>query len=267
MKFCIVTLARLNNGDVNNLISNLNTFFIKNNKNIDLLIFIEKKDESYISNIIKYDGGNLYIHKLENFTEYNNIKGDVSDKVFGVNISYRMMCRFFAGEIFKILKFYDYTHYLRLDTDSRFYNTIRDLFSEFILNDSSYGYITIINEPRQLTVLFDYELRKFITNNSINVNQYILRDHLSHMNFCYYNNFEMVKISDFTSDVHLKLYEYLDSECNGFLKYRWGDHLYRYAYVNLFLNQEKIHYFADIDYIHTFNLKNKPFKFVDWNLV
>ncbi len=43
MSYCVLTLARLNNDDLNELILNLNEYFVPNNPNIDLLVFIEKK--------------------------------------------------------------------------------------------------------------------------------------------------------------------------------------------------------------------------------
>lgn len=174
------------------------------------------------------------------------------------------MCRFFSGELFKILKLYNYTHYLRLDTDSRFTEPVRDLFIEFTLLDMSYGYISILNEPPEVTLLLVDEIKSYLKNKP-NIQNYIIKDHSNQLNFCYYNNFEIVKISDFTVDNHIDLYEYLD-KTNGFIKYRWGDALFRFIYVNLFIPQNKIYYFHNVGYHHKFQLKNTPFKFIDWDI-
>lgn len=264
MKYCVLTLARIFNGDLNNLIDNLNRYFVQNNKNIDLLVFIEKKYVDHTQHTINYLGGNIIFHTIDNLNEIVKYKEEVSTKVFGFNINYRSMCRFFSGEVFKILKQYNYTHYLRLDTDSIFTENVRDLFSEFVSLDMSYGYITILNEPPELTTSIIEYITEYVKNNP-KIKNYILKDHCSQLKFCYYNNFEMVKISDFTIDDHLELYNYLDDK-NGFMKYRWGDALFRYIYVNLFIPQDKIYYFANVGYYHKFHLKNKPFQFVDWNI-
>lgn len=264
MKYCVITLARLNNEDLNNLITNLNTFFVGNNKDVDLLVFIEKKDEVHKTNVIKYLGGEVVYHTIDNLNEVVKYKQEVPDKVFGFGVNYRSMCRFFSGELFKILKLYNYTHYLRLDTDSTFTEPVRDLFSEFVNMDMSYGYVSILSEPPEVTIsILDY-VREYLKDKKC-VQTYVLRDHINQLGFCYYNNFEMVKISDFTTEDHLNLYEYLDNK-NGFMKYRWGDALFRYIYVNLFIPQNKIYYFHNLGYHHKFQLKNTPFQFVDWNI-
>ena len=165
MSYCVLTLARLNNNDLNNLILNLNQYFIPNNPNIDLLVFIEKKDKCYINDVVKYNGKNIIFHEIEDFDSNINYKQEISEKVFGFGLSYRLMCRFFSGELFKILKLYNYTYYLRLDTDSRFTEPVRDLFTEFTSLDMSYGYITILNEPPEVTLLLVDEVKSYLKNN------------------------------------------------------------------------------------------------------
>jgi alpha 1,2-mannosyltransferase len=264
MSYCVLTLARLNNNDLNNLILNLNQYFIPNNPNIDLLVFIEKKDKCYINDVVKYNGKNIIFHEIEDFDSNINYKQEISEKVFGFGLSYRLMCRFFSGELFKILKLYNYTYYLRLDTDSRFTELVRDLFTEFTSLDMSYGYITILNEPPEVTLLLVDEVKSYLKNKD-NIQNYIIKDHSNQLNFCYYNNFEIVKISEFIVDNHIDLYEHLD-KTNGFIKYRWGDALFRFIYVNLFIPQNKIYYFYNVGYHHKFQLKNTPFKFIDWDI-
>lgn len=264
MSYCVLTLARLDNDDLNNLILNLNEYFVPKNKDVDLLVFIEKKDANHISKVKKYNGKNIIFHQIDDFNSNIKYKQEISEKVFGFGLTYRLMCRFFSGELFKILKTYNYTHYLRLDTDSRFTEPVRDLFYEFTSLNMSYGYITILNEPPEVTLLLLDEIKEYLKDNS-NIQKYILKDHFNQLNFCYYNNFEMVKISDFIVNDHINLYEHLD-KTNGFIKYRWGDAVYRFIYVNLFIPQNKIYYFYDVGYHHKFDLKNKPFNFIDWDI-
>lgn len=268
IKKCIVTLSQTSKlKELGELIENLNTYFVKNNKNVDLIIFVEEKDKNSFSNMFDYNGGKTIIKIIKNFELLNNnYNKEIPEYVHSFPVSYRMMCQFFSGEIFKILKTMDYEYYLRLDTDSRFMDHVYDVFSEFISADFQYGYITILNEPPELCYGMSDEIKKYIIKNNIKCEEYILLDHINQMNFVYYNNFEVVKISEFVSDTHLNLYSYLNDDINGFLKYRWGDALFRFMYVNLFIKQEKIKYFNDIDYYHNGNFKNKPFMLNNWNL-
>lgn len=268
MKKCIICLAQLSRkNELNGLIENLNDKFIQNNKNIDLLIFTEEKDKNIFEDLSEYKGGNIIQHIINNFNIPNsNFNREVPEYVFSFPISYRIMCQFFSGELFKILKNLNYDYYLRLDTDSRFLDTVPTIFDDFIKNDYYYGYITIMNEPPEVTTGMVDSIKKYIYKNNIKCNDFILLDHIDQLNFVYYNNFEVVKISEFTSDLHIKLYDYLNDDINGFLKYRWGDALFRFIYVNLFFDQNKIKYYNDVNYSHYGTFKNKPFSFNNFNL-
>ena len=151
MNKCIVTLAGSNRlSELNDLIKNLNLHFVDNNKNTDLLIFHEKNDLTVTENLERYNGGNIVYHSIDNFIlEDIPLNKEVPEYVYSFPTSYRMMCQFFSGEIFKILKDMKYEYYLRLDTDSRFLNTVSDIFSDFISNEYYYGYISILNERQK----------------------------------------------------------------------------------------------------------------------
>lgn len=268
MKKCIVTLAILTSPDLNGLIDNLNLYFIPTNPEVDLLVFIEDKDKLNVNLVNHYYGGRTIFHVISNLTLKDNGLSsiEIPESIFGFGIGYRMMCRFFSGELFKILKTYDYTHYLRLDTDSRFLSPVYDLFTDFISQNLSYGYISIFNEAYEVTHDLLREVKRYIINNNISCNRYLLDEYMDQLNMCYYNNFEIVKIEEFTSDTYFNLYTYLDKEINGFLRYRWGDAFYRFVYVNLFIDQSKIKYMSNIKYFHKFILNNSPFQFVNWNV-
>jgi hypothetical protein len=268
MNKCIVTLANSRRiSELNGLISNLNTYFVKNNNDVDLIIFHENSDNITRENIERYTGGNTICHNIEDFIlDDSPFNKEVPEYVYGFPISYRKMCQFFSGEIFKILKNMNYDYYIRLDTDSRFLDITYDIFSDFILHDYYYGYISILNEPPELCIQLVNEMSKYIYTNNIHHQNHILSDHKDQLNFVYYNNFEVVKISEFTCDLHLKMYNHLNTDINGFLKYRWGDALFRFIYVSLFFQQSKIKYYANLDYWHNGSFKNVPFMFNNYHL-
>jgi hypothetical protein len=109
------------------------------------------------------------------------------------------------------------------------------------------------------------ETINYLNNNNL-LSKISVQDTLLHQyNLVYYNNFEMIKISEFTCDMYLNYFDYLDSK-NGFLKYRWGDHAIRFLYTQLFINQSNIHYFKDLPYFHSEKYKNRPFTLRDLHL-
>lgn len=265
---CIIVLAKLNDGELNDLIKNLNENFINYNKNVDLIIFYEPTEKHLIKNIIQYNGGKTIYHELTTFLNSDvhlKFKNEIPDFVYGFDIGYRSMCKFFAGDLFKILKNYNYKYYLRLDTDSRFTNTTRDIFDEFIISNSKYGYVSILNEPEELCYSLNKAIINYIITKNIKTKLPIIDFINQNYNFAYLNNFEMFEINAFTDILYFDLFDYLDKNINEFLKYRWGDHVLRFKYVNLFFDRKDIYYFANLDYFHGGKVwKNTPFEIFDW---
>jgi hypothetical protein len=261
MQKCIVTLVdNKNPHELNNLVESLNTFFVVNNKDVDFLIFYEDGFDKNAVKKLNISGKTIY-HKVDFSTDHlsDKEKLEIPTTFYNFNIGYRMMCRFFSGEIFKILKKYNYEYILRLDTDSSFYEIVnRNIFDEFINNNASYGYINITNDRMEVRSQLLHHITNYIVKNKITTNISLFDTIIHNYNLVYYTNFEMIKVSEFTNDKHLNFYQHLDS-INGFLKFRWGDHAVRFFYVNLFINKEHIHYFNDVAYKHQFYLKNRPF--------
>jgi len=267
---CIIVLAKLNDNELNQLIHNLNCNFIQNNKNVDLIIFYESSEKNLIDTIIKYTGGKTIYHELTTFVNsntYSKFEKEIAKSVYNFDIGYRSMCKFFAGDVFKILKNYNYKYYLRLDTDSKFINPIRDIFSEFKNSNAKYGYISILNEPEELCYSLNKEISNYVIKNKIDTIIPIVEFLNQDYNLAYLNNFEMFQLDPFLHENYLNLFDYLDNEINGFLRFRWGDHIFRFLYTTLFFNKEDIYYFSNLDYFHGWKVwKNTPFEIYDWKL-
>lgn len=269
MKPCIVTLASIERiQELVQLIDNLNACFVDCNPTTDLIVFHELKDSDISNRITHYKGGQIVFHAINNFDlskipQYQAI--ETPERYCGFTIGYRQMCRFFAGTIFKIFRDTnsDYTHYLRLDTDSRFLKPVPDIFKDFRERpELKYGYVTIINEPDKFAI----DLKKSVIE-YFDVNE-ITYSNIPNFNYCFafYNNFEIVNLKAFTNNKYLDLFDYLDKKKNGFLKYRWGDHILRFMFVQMTMNTEKeVKFFSDIHYFHNWNFHNSPIRLIEWN--
>lgn len=263
MKKCIIVLIdERHPSRVDDLIKNLNTYFVPNNKNVDLLLFHETNfPKSQIT--MKYDGGDLIFHNINLYDiEQSKLIG-MSEKYYGFSMGYRMMCRFFSGIVFKILKQYNYDYVMRLDSDSSFYEIVdRDIFEEFNRSNCYYGYVTVQNDRMEVRINLWEETVNYIKKNNLET-KVSIEDTMAHQyNLVYYNNFEMVKLSEFIKEEYLNYFDYLDST-NGFVKYRWGDAAVRFLYIHLFLDSNKVFYFKDLAYFHSEKYKNRPFTIRD----
>ena len=66
----------------------------------------------------------------------------------------------------------------------------------------------------------------------------------------YYNtNFEILKIEKFTKSDYLKFYDHVD-QSGGIYLYRWGDHIIRYAILNMLYGDSGVKEIDNIKYTH-----------------
>lgn len=164
-------------------------------------------------------------------------------------IGYKNMCRFWAGEVFKDTIVQNYEYYMRLDCDSLITHPINyDPFKRIEQEQMIYGYMRggiWIDKPQYCQKLnttikeFEKNYEGHLVGTIDNVQEGTL----------YYTNFEVVKIDEFAKTDYMELYNYLDNN-GGIYLYRWGDHIIRYAGVELFHGQNKAKCFTDIRYKH-----------------
>lgn len=145
---------------------------------------------------------------------------------------YRMMCRFWAGYVWRFASLDPYDVYLRLDTDSVIERPMRqDLFRYFKTQQCQYAYNNLRREnPYVLDKLWPTFL-EWAHNPSSNFSSSALRvvEGLAtregqYWGPMYYNNFEMGYMTLKRHPLYQSLFDFLDQrKPYGFLRYRWGD--------------------------------------------
>jgi len=202
--------------------------------------------------------GEVFFELVDLSIVHNVVVEDIPTRIPGfsartTSIGYRSMCRFYSGEIFMHPSLASYEYIWRIDSDAQYICPIEyDIFEFMKENEIIYGWtISMYEEPRisadtlwQATL--DYiKLRKiFPTDLDAISNIYGGYDRCH-----YWNNFEIVDLKFFRSEVYQDYFNYLD-ESGGFYLYRWGDALVRTVALHLLGNPKRIHFFDDVGYLH-----------------
>ena len=183
---------------------NLNPF----TEDMDILFFCDPEVADQVTSIIS----ELKITNECKMLEFNTIQPEynqsIQNRIIG-NTSYKNMCRFWAGEIFKNKEVLKYDYYMRLDCDSYITSPIR--FNPFeILKEKNkiYGFISggvFLDSPdvcRDLNVT----LKQFEVDHP----ELIVKGCDFKEGTLYYTNFEICKVKEFAESNYMRLYEYLD---------------------------------------------------------
>ena len=161
-----------------------------------------------------------------------------SDKFF--TMGYRHMCRFFSGEIFKRPELLGYRYLLRLDTDSYLLEPVGDFFQQLESAGSVYGYRLVSDEHPECFADFYRTFKEAVESLG---HYYILNPHVELRGFIYYTNFEVMNLDYFRSELYLRVYDHLDRS-GGFYVHRWGDALFRFAFLEQFRAPVKEFHFS-----------------------
>lgn len=180
------------------------------------------------------------------------------------SMGYRHMCRFFSGELYKNDAIKNYDWYWRLDSDSFIHSDINyDIFNFMDKKGFIYGYLgqVLKDIPNAVEGLWDLTKRYIqIHNIKPKFLQKYLDNNGSWDRSLYYTNFEVSKLDFWRSDEYMKYYNYIDQ--NGGIYYnRWGDHVIHFLALSIFIDENKIYCFKDIDYSHQSFRPNKKKSF------
>ena len=167
----------------------------------------------------------------------------------GFPMGYRHMCRFFAGELFKLKALREYDYVWRLDTDSFILSPINfNVFERMERTKAVYGYINIQHDhPAMVENLWETAEAYLTRLNKASIfNEEVKEQHLRRV---FYTNFEVFNVSWFRAPAYQDFYNYLD-ETGGIYKHRWGDHAIRYIALMSLCDKSELLFFDDIMYQH-----------------
>jgi hypothetical protein len=172
----------------------------------------------------------------------------------GFGMGYRHMCRFFAGDIFKLDILKDYKYVLRLDTDSFLVDVKYNLFDRMASTESKYGYINIqYDHPKLIDELWSFS-KDYFKEKEIYTDVF----KPPHIGRVFYTNFEIFDMDFFKQPDYMDFFNKID-ESGGIYLYRWGDHCIRYIALNCLLEKSKMLFFNDVDYFHSERYYNREF--------
>ena len=155
--------------------------------------------------------------------------------------SYHNMIRFWFYDVMYVMKSLGYSYFLRLDDDSKFTNSVDDLF--ILLKEKNAVYIAniIFADLAEVTKgLKELTLSHVKKHNIIPMNlERFGNAFLDDTCLLYYNNFEVVSIDFFLTPPVLNFAKAV-LEDGGIYRYRWGDHILRYVELSLFAKKSEV---------------------------
>lgn len=261
MKAVIIYLSR--SQDLNDLLKSVKLLYrnFNNKYNYPVIIFNDDFSSNEKNKVIKINPNIKFENLKFELPPWINLNKPFKTKW---SVSYRHMCRFFGGEIYKLSIMKNYDWYWRLDSDSFIYSEIKyDIFKFMEKEGYVYGYIGKIlkDGPHLVEGLWDLT-KEYIQNK--NIKPKFLNNYLDsrgiYDNSLYYTNFEISKLDFWKSNEYMDYYNCIDY--NGGIFYnRWGDHIIHFLALSMFIDKKKIHCFKDIDYSHHIFRPNKNYRF------
>ncbi|KAK9379764.1 nucleotide-diphospho-sugar transferase [Kockiozyma suomiensis] len=180
--------------------------------------------------------------------------------LYGGSESYRHMCRFFSGFMYRMEEMQKYDYYWRVEPDTQLYCDIDyDPFTFMRENKKKYGFVISLKEfASTIETLwptvqnFSIAHPEYIHPN--NALEFIVDDKRNitegGYNLCHFwSNFEIAAMDFWRSPAYTELFEALDRS-GGFFYERWGDAPVHSVAASLLLDKEEIHWFYDVGYRH-----------------
>ncbi|KAG0339236.1 alpha 1,2-mannosyltransferase 2.4.1 [Podila humilis] len=178
---------------------------------------------------------------------------------YGESESYRHMCRYMSGFIFRHELVLPYDYYWRVEPGVAFSCDLIELgldpFMVMKTRQLKYGFTialpeyigtipTLWENVKKFKELFPEHLAK---RNSLDWISYDKGDTYNNCHF--WSNFEIVDASFFRSKAYMTFFELLD-QSGGFFYERWGDAPVHSIAAALLLERKEIHFFNEIGYRH-----------------
>lgn len=229
--------------------------FVKNNllpfvPKLDIILFCDNPNNNKITNLIQ-SRFPIVGSKTPDVYTFNFPTKPPSGFEHCIQVGYKNMCRFWAGEVFRHPKVKEYDYYMRLDCDSFITEPVGyDPFEMMAREDKDYAFMTG-GKFRDTEPYYDGindALRMFEAQYS---GTPLIKNKVDDLweGLLYYTNFEIVRIKAFSDSLYMNLFDHIE-RVNGIYLHRWGDHIIRYAGVHMLLGFDRVKEISDIKYAH-----------------
>ncbi|KAJ2830508.1 alpha-1,2-mannosyltransferase ktr1 [Coemansia erecta] len=175
--------------------------------------------------------------------------------LYGGSYSYRQMCRYQSGFVYKHSLLQDLDYYWRIEPDVHYYCDIPyDPFKYMRDNKLVYGFtMTPMEKAETVETLWDTTRKWMIENPQYLQDKSFIHwvvNEKAHYTRCHFwSNFEIVDLSFYRSEAYESYFQHLD-RAGGFFYERWGDAPVHSMAASILLRKEQIHWFEDIGYHH-----------------
>ncbi|OMJ14954.1 putative mannosyltransferase KTR3 [Smittium culicis] len=180
---------------------------------------------------------------------------NTADYMHAKSESYRFMCRFQSGFVFRHHLLKDLEYYWRIEPDVNYFCDFQyDPFKFMKENNKIYGFIMAPEEYMATVPTLWNTTVQFMEQNPSMVPQRNLLNYVKNKegtyNGCHFwSNFEIVKLDFYRSKEYMDYFNFLDKS-GGFFYERWGDAPVHTIAVAMFLEKSQVHYFSDVGYYH-----------------
>ncbi|OMJ11797.1 Alpha-1,2 mannosyltransferase KTR1 [Smittium culicis] len=179
---------------------------------------------------------------------------DKADYINGKSKSYKFMCRFQSGYIYKHPLLSELDFYWRIEPDVKYYCDLDyDPFKYMKDNGYKYGWNMAPNEYMKTIPTLWNTTKNFMKDNPELIPKKNLLEFTTEngeYNGCHFwTNFEIVDLSFYRSKEYKAYFDYLDKS-GGFFYERWGDAPVHTLAVAMFLQKSQVKYFGDVGYYH-----------------
>ncbi|KAJ2141009.1 alpha-1,2-mannosyltransferase ktr1 [Coemansia sp. RSA 353] len=175
--------------------------------------------------------------------------------LYGGSYSYRLMCRYQSGFVYKHDLLKDLDYYWRIEPDVNYYCDIPyDPFKYMKDNKLIYGFtISPVEKAETVETLWE-TTRKWILENPDYLQDksfihWVVNEKSVYTRCHFWSNFEIVDLSFYRSEAYESYFQHLD-RAGGFFYERWGDAPVHSMAASILLRKEQIHWFEDIGYHH-----------------